>query len=246
MKAIILAAGIGRRIQAHTKSPKCLLRFNDKSLLARHIELLQNYPISELIIVTGYLKKQIEEELKRIQPSIKVATLFNERYREGSIISLNIACEYLDDVDTVILMDADVIYHQEILDTLISSSNSNSLLLDRNFEEGDEPVKICVKDHKIIEFRKKPASDIDYDLIGESVGFFKFSNKMFIELNGRTKEYVEQQKTKEPYEEVIRDLLLKYPDDFCYEDITGIPWMEIDFPEDITIVKQNVLPAIPM
>lgn len=48
----------------------------------------------------------------------------------------------------------------------------------------------------------------------------------------------------EPHEEVIRELLLERPGDFSYEDVTGIPWLEIDFPEDIEKAREQILPKI--
>ena len=49
---------------------------------------------------------------------------------------------------------------------------------------------------------------------------------------------------EEPYEEAIRDLLLETPDAFGYEDITGLPWIEIDFPEDIQRAQNEILPQL--
>ena len=44
-----------------------------------------------------------------------------------------------------------------------------------------------------------------------------------------------------PYEEIIRDLLLAKPEQFSFEDITGLPWLEIDFPEDVVKAKDIIL-----
>jgi choline kinase len=120
------------------------------------------------------------------------------------------------------------------------------LLLDRDFEVGEEPVKVCVKNNKLVEFRKELAKDIEYDLIGESVGFFRFTNEMINNLVRETNEYIDRNSLDEPYEEVIRDLILEYPDDFYFEDITGTPWLEIDFPKDVHKVETDILPALSM
>ena len=59
-----------------------------------------------------------------------------------------------------------------------------------------------------------------------------------------TQDYVTQERQEEPYEEVIRDLLLQTPERFGYEDITGFPWIEIDFPEDLQRAQQDILPRL--
>ena len=47
-----------------------------------------------------------------------------------------------------------------------------------------------------------------------------------------------------PHEEALRDMLLASPGDYGFEDVTGLPWVEIDFPEDVTRANEEILPAI--
>ena len=58
------------------------------------------------------------------------------------------------------------------------------------------------------------------------------------------KNYLKRGEDKQPYEECIRDLLLSNPDSFGFEDITGLKWIEIDFPEDVDKAEKNILPEI--
>jgi len=142
-------------------------------------------------------------------------------------------------------MDADVLYDQEMINRLINTNIKNCLLLDRDFVPGDEPVKICVnKNGQINEFRKKVAEDLDYVTQGESVGFFKFSKLIGTSLLGRINDYLAKGENNTPYEEAIRDLLLIYPEQFGYEDVTGVPWIEIDFPEDIERAQNEIIPEL--
>ena len=176
MKVIILAAGIGNRLGKYSNdNPKSLLEFDGKSLLKRHVEILKELYVEEIVIITGYKSEMIVEHLN--DASIPIRFIFNERYAEGSIISLGCAYDILTNESDFILMDADVLYDDEIISRLINSKFKNCLLLDRNFIDGDEPVKICVnKNGNINEFRKKIPSEHEYDFKGESVGFFKFDN----------------------------------------------------------------------
>lgn len=245
MRAILLAAGIGNRLGAASADlPKCLLEFKHKSLLARHINVLEKNSIRELLIVTGFQQTLVLEAAAKINTAIRLRTVFNPDYRSGSVISLFTAGEFLTGETPVILMDADVLYHPRIMETLISSSHPNCFLLDRDFEPGDEPVKLCVADGKLIDFRKQIDKDTKFDFQGESVGFFRFSPEVARELAGRSQKYIEIGRGNAPYEEVIRDALQDRPDRFGYEDITGIPWIEIDFPEDVIRAKTDILPQI--
>ncbi len=244
MKAIILAAGIGNRLgDLSGNKPKSLLEFEGISLLKRHIEILQANQINEITIVTGYKSEMIMNHLE--DSSVSINYIYNDRYAEGSIISLGCAQEILFNETEFILMDADVLYDQEMIRRLVKTEIKNCLLLDRDFVAGDEPVKICIDNNgNINEFRKQIADDLEYNSQGESVGFFKFTKLIGASLLGRIDDYLAKGENDTPYEEAIRDLLLTYPEQFGFEDVTGVPWIEIDFPEDIKRAQKEILPAL--
>jgi len=244
MKAIILAAGIGNRLGNHLDNkPKSLLEIDGKSLMKRHIEILLANRVNDITIVTGYESEMIKNHLHG--SAMPINYIYNNRYTEGSIISLGCAREILNNEPEFILMDADVLYDQQIICRLVKTSIKNCFLLDRNFMPGDEPVKICVDNNgKINEFRKQVAEDLDYDIQGESVGFFKFNNLIGKSLLERIDDYLTKGENNTPYEEAIRDLLLEDPEQFGYEDVTGIPWIEIDFPDDIERAQKEILPKL--
>ena len=74
-------------------------------------------------------------------------------------------------------MDADVLYDHNILGRLINSDKENVFLLDQDFEMGEEPVKLCVRNGShLVEFRKQLDENLTFDFMGESVGFFKFTS----------------------------------------------------------------------
>ena len=234
MKAVILAAGRGERLgDAAGGQPKCLLQFGDQSLLQRHIEILDRLGIGRIIIVTGYRHEQIEATLAQLDSRAPVETIVNPDYELGSVVSLHCAYDFLNEGTDTVLMDADVLYDPDILARLFHTRSGNCFLLDRDFEPGDEPVKLCVSGAGPVEFRKAPDRAIDWDYQGESVGFFRFDADMCKRLAVRTRQYMENGHRGEPYEEVIRDLLRETPDRFRVEDITGHDWIEIDFPEDV-------------
>ena len=245
MKAIILAAGVGRRLGKTGQSqPKSLLRFKGKSLLQRHLEHLHHYQIEQVAIAVGYQAESIQAEIKAMGAESWVSTVYNPDYSRGSVVSLWTLREYLTAGDDLLLMDADVLCDRFMIERLVQTKIANCFLLDRDFEPGEEPVKLCVKSDSLVEFRKQVAADLAYDFAGESVGFFRFDSTVAKHLAMGTQDYVTQERQEEPYEEVIRDLLLQTPERFGYEDITGFPWIEIDFPEDLQRAQQDILPRL--
>lgn len=245
MKAIILAAGVGRRLGKEGEiQPKCLLKFNGKSLLERHLDYLRHYQVDAVAIAVGYQAEMIQDEIKRVDAQAWVTKVYNPDYTQGSLISLWTLREHLAAGEDVLLMDADVLYNRRIIERLIKTNIPNCFLLDRDFEPGDEPVKLCVHNNQLVEFRKKVAPNLVYDFCGESVGFFRFDGAIANRLATCTERYVAEGRYEEPYEEAIRDLLLETPEAFGYEDITGLSWIEIDFPEDIQRAQNEILPQL--
>ena len=241
----MLAAGSGTRLLSNSINapPKILLRFGGKSLLEYHLEAFKKQGIDELILGVGYNHQDVEREIALLGAQDFVRTVFNEDYREGNIVTLWTLRDELRCGDPVLLMDADVLYDEELLERLINSSHQNCLLLDRDFEPGDEPVKICVRDGEIVEFRKWLSTGFDF--CGESVGMFKLSSDAARLLIAQTKLYLDQGRRQEPYEETIRDVLLTSPrGTFAFDDITGLPWIEIDFATDVARAETEILPRI--
>ncbi|WP_354695827.1 phosphocholine cytidylyltransferase family protein [Elongatibacter sediminis] len=246
MHAIILAAGRGRRLAGQISDglPKCLLEFGGKSLLRRHLELLWRGGVSQVDLVVGYEADAIIEHVGRLSERPAAAFHFNPRFEEGSVVSLLAGRETLESGSDVVLMDADVLYHPVILTRLLRSDHANCFLMDRDFTPGDEPVKIALRDGRIVEFRKQLAGDLRFDRLGESVGFFRFDGSMAATMAGECARFESEGMSDAPHEEAIRNVVLRAPQLFGVEDVTGLPWIEIDFPEDVTRAADEILPAI--
>jgi choline kinase len=246
MHAIILAAGRGSRLAEHNPEghPKCLMSFGGRSLLARHLELLSRFGIRRADLVVGFEADRIIEHVSTLALRPDVAYHFNPRYQLGSVLSLWAAEETLRAGAPVLVMDADVLYHPLILQRLIESSAENCYLFDREFEHGDEPVKIALNNGCMVEFRKQLADDLTYDTIGESVGFFRFGPAQAEAVALECGRFDREGLGDAPHEEALRNVLLRQPAQYGLEDITGLPWIEIDFPEDVRRAADHVLPAI--
>jgi choline kinase len=244
MKAIILAAGTGMRLGGG-HLPKCLLQFGGKSLLERHLHILESAGIRRVVIGVGYMAEMIRAEIRRCECRMQIETVFNPDYRQGNIVTLWRLREELDSGENLLLMDADVLYDHRIMHRLVHSPIPDCFLMDRNFEQGDEPVKLCLRDRRIVAFGKHVDPAPAWDTQGESVGFFKLSAGMASRLRTTAESFVAAGRLEAFYEEALRVLALEGEGKaFGVEDVTGLPWIEIDFPEDIEKANRDVLPAL--
>ena len=238
--AIILAAGVGRRLGRAV--PKVLLDFGGKSLLERHLTALHANNVRDVAITVGHRPDLIRSELTRLGVLDSVALIENPRYREGSVVSLAVQCAQLVAGKPVLLMDGDVLYDSRMLARLLQATPENVLLFDRAIEPGEEPVKICLRGEFIVDFDKVP--EHAHDRHGESVGFFRFSASMAMALAERATAYVEGGHASAEYEAAIRDLIVAHPNRFGVEDISDLPWTEIDFEADVARARQEILPRL--
>ena len=242
MKAIICAAGRGVRLGAD--SPKVLLEIGGRTLLEWHAIRLGEVGVTEVALVTGYLREQIEVVLPEISArhGMRIRELVNERFHEGSVLSLAAALPEIEgNREPVLLMDADVLYPAQMLERLIRSAHPTALLLDRKYStEDDDPVLVPVKDGRPFEFRKNWTGEADF--VGESIGFFKIGPDDLPLLIEQTLARSAGSDVRDSYDDVLRAMVLA--DRFGFEDVTGLPWTEIDFPGDFVCARDEVLPRI--
>jgi choline kinase len=246
MHAIILAAGRGSRLAEHNAGgdPKCLMEFGGRSLLDRHLDVLNQFGIRRCDLVIGYEADRIIDHVGTLFSRPDVSFHFNPAYERGSVLSLLAARDTLEAGVPVIVMDADVLYHPDILKRLVDTPVENCFLLDRDFTPGDEPVKIAVSNGGMVEFRKVLAEGLSYDMIGESVGFFRFGPECAAMIVAECAQFEAEGLGDAPHEEALRNVLLRKPKLFGFEDVSGLPWIEIDFPDDVVRASGEVLPAI--
>jgi len=247
MRAIILAAGRGLRLQQpeDQQLPKCLLRFGSMTLLERHLHLLRNAGIEEIVLALGFRHELVEKELDRLRWKPRPEIVLNSRFDLGSVLTVHTAADAMTRGGGILLMDADVLYDERILSALVAGRQPvNRMLIDREFEAGDEPVKLCVRDGVPIELRKKLAADLRYDTIGESVGFFRFDQPGARRLAALVAGYIARDRGEMPHEEAVRDLILEGSQLFEVTDVTGAPWIEIDYADDVARAARDVLPEL--
>lgn len=245
MRAIILAAGRGSRLQQNQDLPKCLLRFGGMTLLERHLRILKTFGVSEVVLGLGFRHDLVAAELDRLAWRPRPQIVLNTHFELGSVLTVHTLAEAMTRGGEVLLMDADVLYDQRMAAALLAGDGPvNRVLIDRDFEAGDEPVKVCMQGGVPIELRKQLAPELTYDDIGESVGFFRFDEPAARRLAAIVSEYVNSDRSQLPHEEAVRDLIRERSQVFEVADVTGWPWIEIDFPLDVTRAEQDILPQL--
>lgn len=244
MKAIMLAAGVGARLgQGEDYIPKVLLQFGGQTLLQRHVELLRHAGVRELVIAVGHQAEMIDQAIEDLGVGDFVRTILNPYYKRGPITTLWSVRDELTAGEPLILMDADVLYDHRMMPRLIDATAQNCFLMDQDVEPGDEPVKLCLRGDQLVDFHKQPTEAHDY--YGEWIGFLKLSAEMAAQVPDATWPYFENEAESVLYEVAIRDLLLADKTGaFGIEDVTGLPWIEIDFMEDVAKAEADVLPQL--
>lgn len=239
MKAVILAAGVGKRLWEVTQHrPKCLIEIGGRSLLHRSLESLVSVGIRRAEIVVGYKQEMIRTAVAQDACGVNVTFLVNEQFHRGSISSLWIARTAFDD-DTIV-MDADVLFHPEILRRLVSSLSENALLMDETVKQTGEECMVVVAGGRVVALTKNMPEQ--YDFAGEGVGFLRVRHADTPRVVSALRGAIDRGLWDMEYE----DALLQYFQDVRvgYERIGGLPWTEIDFIEDIRKAELEVSPRL--
>ena len=229
MKAIILAAGVGRRLSPITDTtPKCLIQVGGKTILERYFENFERLGIDSAVIVVGHLKEKIMAAAGDEWHGVKISYLNNERFEEGNIFTVHLASQAFD--DDIIMMDADVIFHPGLLERQIKSPNANCYLMDEGFVEHDgEECKVAALNGRVVANNRRITKK--YDRVGEGLGFLKLSLGTALELKKIVAEFIGRGETTKEYEDALEILLER--EVVGFEPVGDLPWTEIDFADDI-------------
>ena len=212
MRAVLLAAGVGRRLG--NDKPKALLEIGGRTLLARHLENLAAFDVP-VRLVTGFMAPELLEHAPG------VGHRHNPEYRRGSLLSLSAGLEGLD--EDVVVMDADVLYDPTILGDVIALERG--FAIDPRTDPGDEEMMIGVQDGVVRAIRRGRLPG--YDLVGEGVGFVKIDRASLPLL----REAIDRADAEGDYEAALDDFVSEHG--AGYVEVAGRPWTEIDFAEDV-------------
>ena len=233
MKALILAAGVSRRLYPYTYNiPKCLLEIEGKPIIHYQLEALKDLNVNDITIIVGYHREMLISNIVKSFPDLKFNFIINHHYFEtNTAYSVFKAKESLDSKH--LLMNADVIYKKELLAKLFNSTYENILAVD---------VKSCGREEvKVIDGGKNNIVAIGKDLIeenclGEFIGVAKFSKEFMDAFINSLDNLINAGGQNDYFEAAIQPLLNRL--DVYYIDVTEYPCLEIDFIEDLKSARK--------
>src|SRR5437667_147846 len=252
MKAIILAAGVGKRIGAATGNrPKCLLEFGGRSLLVRYLDALLAVGVKSAVLVVGHRQELIRDAVGENYRGLAIRYVVNDQYRLGSLYSLWLARGSFD--DDLLIMDSDVLCPASFVRRLVTSPHPNALLIEETARQDSEERMAIIRGGRVVALTKKiptpthPSplkgeSQAGVDLIGEGVGFIKITREDSRAILAAMEPFVRKGALELEYEDTWEPFFRAVP--VGCEKIGGQPWIEIDFPADIVRAEREILPKL--
>jgi choline kinase len=228
MKAIILSAGVSRRLYPLTlETPKCLLVVGDRPILSHQVDALLACGVTTIHLVVGYYREKIAQHLAESYPATEFTFHINQRFFETNTAFSLQKCLTGTVPEEVILMNGDVLYPPELLRRTLDSEREDVLAVDTK-SCAEEEVKVIVGDgRRIVAIGKRLAPERCH---GEFIGVAKFSTDFTARLTGSLDRLIAAG-GKEDYFEAAIEPLLAECELYC-EDVSDLPCIEIDFLED--------------
>jgi choline kinase len=240
VNAIILAAGVARRLAPLTdKTHKALLPVGGRPVLTRMLVALADSGVRETTIVVGHCADQVKALAGTRVGRMAVRYIENPAYTKGSVLSLYAAREQL--TEPALVMDADVLFPREFLRRLLAVPAPSALLIDRGFGDTGEEVKLYTRRDRVIALGKKVVPEA-WETVGEGVGFFKCGAAAGPEFVRAMEQVIASGDGLNEYEDALHILLQRVH--VGWVDVTGLPWTEIDFAEDLRRAEDEILPRV--
>ena len=240
MQAVILAAGMGKRLKELTKNnAKCMVEVNGISLVERALRILDKKNLTKIVIVVGYEAEHLMGFIKSLQITTPIVFINNEIYdKTNNIYSLLMAKEYLVAEDTL-LLESDLIFEEALIDCLIQDERPTLALVDKfaSWMDGtcmelddDDTIRDFIPG-KYLKFEEK-------ENYYKTVNIYKFSQNFsantyipFLEA------YLKAMGVNEYYESVIKLIALLENSEIRAKRLTGQVWYEIDDVQDLDIAS---------
>ncbi|MBI4263467.1 MAG: phosphocholine cytidylyltransferase family protein [Acidobacteria bacterium] len=232
--AVILAAGNGHRMGRLTiDRPKCLLEVGGAPLIERQLASLDACGIHDVTVVIGYHGARL-----RAQLGDRVQYVENSRYREtNSLYSLWLARERL--AGGALVLNADVLAPTPLIERLLLSRAADAVLVDRRTGLGPEEMKVTLWFDLVTDFSKDlPPERAD----GENVGIAKVGARGGRRLIAHLESLVAAGHEQAWAPLAFRALAREWP--LRAVTTAGLPWIELDFPEDLDRARRVIAPAV--
>lgn len=229
-RAVILAAGNGKRMGPLTVDrPKTMLDVDGRALIDRELDALAACGVFDVTIVVGYQHERLRRHL-----GTRVRFVENERYQEtNSLYSLWLAREQL--ADGAVVMNSDILVSQPLMAKLIDAPVEDAVLVDISSTLAEEEMKVKIWQGFAIDFSKDLAP---WDADAENVGILKFGARGGRRLAQHLDALIGAGQVNAWAPMAFKAVAQEWPLRAIATD--GLPWTEIDFPEDLDRARQMV------
>lgn len=238
MQAMILAAGMGRRMKKYTNHhTKSMIEVGGRTLLERVIEALLYAGIDKLVMVIGYEAETLREYIDSKKFPISIEYVYNNDYETtNNIYSLFLARDYLEADDTI-LLESDLIFEKKIIKDIVDRPEKNVVVVAKYEQWMDGTMVLLDSKHNIIDFVDKTQFYYDeVDKYYKTVNIYKFSkefaSKQYIPF---MEAYLKAYGTNQYYEQVLKILAHIKNSELKAHILTDEAWYEIDDAQDLDI-----------
>ena len=240
MQAIILAAGMGKRLGEYTRNnTKCMVRVGGETLIERMLGQLDKLHLSRIIIVVGYKGAELQEYLCGVSVQTPLVFVENPIYdKTNNIYSLYLAKDYMREQDTL-LLESDIIMEDAVLTELVKHPYPDLALVDK-YESWMDGTVVTIDDENRIQ-RFIPNSQFRYEEIPDyykTVNIYKFSQQfsqhMYVPF---LEAYSAALGNNEYYEQVLRVITMLDNSTLRALPLEGEQWYEIDDVQDLDIAE---------
>jgi len=245
MQAIILAAGMGKRLKTLTAdNTKCMIEVNGVTLIERVLSQLDELSLDRIVIVDGYQSQKLRDYVATLDVETPIEWRLNPFFdKTNNIYSLSLAMGDLEEDDTL-LLESDIIFEEGILRELVEDPRPTLALVDKYESWMDGTVVKVDENDEIVAF--VPGKKFKFQDIGEyykTVNIYKFSKEFsrthyvpFLEA------YVKALGNNEYYEQVLRVIMHLDDSELKAKRLSGQLWYEIDDLQDLDIAESMFSP----
>lgn len=245
MQAIILAAGMGKRLKNLTRNnTKCMVRVNGVTLIERMLYQIEKLHLSRVVIVAGFEGQKLKDFIRTLEISTPIEFIDNPIFdKTNNIYSLYLAKDWLCKEDTL-LFESDLIFEDSVIDALVNDPRETLALVDK-YESWMDGT--CVKispDDDIEEFiSKRNFRFEEINTYYKTVNIYKFS-KYFSETHyvPFLEAYQSALGRNEYYEQVLRVIAMLDDSVIKAKRLNGQMWYEIDDIQDLDIATSMFIP----
>ena len=240
MQALILAAGMGKRLKELTAgNTKCMVKVNGITIIERALRILDKKQLSRIVLVVGYRGQDLIDYIGTLGIQTPIEYVDNPIYNKtNNIYSLALAKDYLMKEDTL-LLESDLVFEETLVDVLLEDSRPNLALADKYESWMDGTCMVLDAEDCIIDFI--PGKHLRYDKrekYYKTVNIYKFSKEFsrstyipFLEA------YAKAMGNNEYYESVIKLIAMLETKEIRAKRLNGQVWYEIDDVQDLDIAE---------